>query len=282
MMWQITSFEFKGWLRSRITYVFIIILFVLGFLMANFYGAALGLNFMILSSKKFDSHFGIQTVMMNLSLLGALITSMIFGLAVYKDYLYNTSAITFSNSSSKFNYLLGRFGGALLVCLVLGLVPYFGYGLGVHSPWFKAKVVEWNFGAFRYDGFLLTYLNKTVLFFFYSGAIFFMLSSITKNTLYNWLAIAAIYGLSIWCNSIFADYDLRQYHELVALIDPLGIIPDKLITLHWSADEINSKLVPYTNLHLWNRVIWCTVGVLALIITYFRVNLSEVKGTFES
>ncbi len=275
MLYEIFSFEFKSWIRNKSTYVFIAILFGLGFLLTNFYGLAIGRIF-VLSTLKIDSAPQINSFLTLISLVGTAVTSMIMGLAVYKDYQYNTFAITFTSASSKFNYLFGRFSGALAVCLLISTAPFLGFVAGIYVPW----TADINFGASQFGAYFYTYLTKTVPLIFYTGALFFSLSTLLKNTIFNWLVIGIIYGLYSFVSGIFADRELENYHRLMALLDPLGVLADKLAIRDWSTPDKNAKLLPFSQLLLFNRLIWMGFGTLALLLTYVKIDLYARTSKF--
>lgn len=275
MLYEIFSFEFKSWIRNKNTYIFAIILFGLGFLLTNFYGLAIGKVF-VLASLKTDSATKIDQFLSLLSLVGAVVTSMVMGLAVYKDYQYNTFAITFTSASSKLNYLLGRFSGALAICLLVAMTPFLGFIAGIYVPW----TVDINFGSSQASAYLHTYFFKTMPLVFYTGALFFSLSTLLKNTLFNWLVIGVIYGIHTYTKGIYADNEMQVYHRLMALLDPLGMLADQIAIKGWSTPDKNAKLIPVTELMLINRLIWTGIGVLALLITYIKIDLYAKSSRF--
>ena len=244
--------------------------------MTNFFGLAIGRVF-ILSTLKTDSPIQINNHLTLLSLIGTIVTSMIMGLAVYKDYQYNTFAITFTSASSKFNYLVGRFFGALAICMLVAIAPFLGFYAGIIVPW----TADFNFGGSQFGAYLYTYITKTVPLVFYTGALFFTLSTLLKNTIFNWLVIGLIYGIYSFASGIFADKDMEVYHRLMALIDPLGTISDRLAVKDWSTPDKNQNLLPFTQTLLFNRLIWIGIGTASLIFTYFRIDLYARSSKFK-
>jgi len=185
MIAQIFSFEFKSWIRNKTTYIYFLLLFLIGFLITNYFGHALNTGSYFYSNRKIDSALSIGYYMSRSSLAATLIVSLIIGMSVYKDFLYNTFSITFSSVSSKFNYLVGRFFGAFVICLLISLGPYIGFYLGIIVPWTS----KFNFGSSQFYYYVYAFVFKTIPLLFFASALFFSLSTILKNTIFNWLVI---------------------------------------------------------------------------------------------
>ncbi|PQJ79264.1 hypothetical protein BTO18_08800 [Polaribacter porphyrae] len=252
-------------------------MFLIGFLITNYFGHALDTGTYFFSNRKIDSAISVSYYMSRSSLAATLIVSLIIGMSVYKDFLYNTFSITFSSVSSKFNYLIGRFFGAFSICLLICVAPYIGFYLGIVVPW-TSKI---NFGASQFEFYLYSFVFKTVPLLFFSSALFFCLSTVLKNTIFNWLVIILIYALSQFTYNIYANPDLESFQYLMALLDPLAIVTDKYAIKKVSMGEINSEPLPITQVLLINRLIYIGLGILILVFTYFKLNLFTRQSKFK-
>lgn len=276
MIAQIFSFEFKSWIRNKTTYIYFLLLFLIGFLITNYFGHALNTGSYFYSNRKIDSAISISYYLSRSSLATALIVSLIIGMSVYKDFLYNTFSITFSSVSSKFNYLVGRFFGAFSICLLVSIGPYLGFYLGIIVPWTS----EFNFGASQFYFYVYAFVFKTIPLLFFASALFFSLSTILKNTIFNWLVIILIYTLSQFTLSVYVNPDLESYQYLMALIDPLANVTDMFATKGQSINNINGMPLPISTVLLLNRLIYIGLGFLILLFTYLKLNLFTRQSKF--
>jgi len=57
-------------------------------------------------------------------------------------------------------------------------------------------------------------------------------------------------------------------HTGRSVFDPVGMVMLRSIARYWTVSEQNTLWMPFRGMFLWNRVVWCSVGVAALLATY--------------
>src|ERR1700734_3250438 len=118
MVAQILAFEFSQRLRRISTYVYFVVFFGLGFLFVLMSGGAFAgatVDFGTGGKVLVTSPFALNVIIMFVSFLGAIVTAALAGQATYQDVDSNCTAFFYTAPITKFQYLAGRFLGALAV-----------------------------------------------------------------------------------------------------------------------------------------------------------------------
>lgn len=215
-----------------------------------------------------------------ISFIFTMITSGVMGVAIVRDFDYNTEALLFSNAIRKRDYLLGRFCGSFVVLVLINC----GIWLGVMAGFAIGKIVPWDVGwrtsellSFQPWHYLQPFLLFTVTNLFITGALFFMTGALGRNTIVIYtqgIILMVIYQIT---NITLVDLETQK---LAAIMDPFGIKTFQYVTRYWTPSEQNILLVPLTGVMLYNRLLWMAVGVLALIITYYGFSFNVVRNFF--
>ncbi|GAB3688274.1 M1 family aminopeptidase [Spirosoma flavus] len=200
------------------------------------------------------------------------IGASIAGEAAARDMKMRMHPLTFTTPVTKLDYLGGRFLAAFVVNALLIFSLPLGVLLSFYVPGLDQDGVLLPFRPWVYGSvYLLIALPNT----FIATAIQFSLAADSRQVMTSYLAslllalVAQVIAVAV--ATLFGSWDL------VKLLDPVGvtgIIGNELQT--WTPIEKNTRLVTLDGLFLWNRVLWGSVAVGSLVLTYVRFKLANV------
>ncbi len=265
MISKIIGFEINRAFRSKSTYIYFIILFLLAFLFINTVGGAFkAFRIQVSGDNIFiNSPTVIDLVLSMFSFLGIFITAGVISNIVYKDYRYDSLSLTFTTGVKKFDFLFGRFAASIVINLFIFLAPTLGIILGCNMPYLNQDL----FGEFMPMAYINTYLVRIIPNLFFVSAIFFTLTLLLRNIVVNWFVIIALYVLYAMGGRLISDLDNQT---LASIIDPFGLAASLNVTSNFSAEDSNKNVAPLVDVYLWNRLLWTGIGLITLIFGLFR------------
>ncbi len=278
MFGSIFSFEVRRLMRSLSTYIYFLVLFVVTFLLAQIAGGAF-------REAKFNT--GGEKILANAPIIigafysainnyiGLIILVAVVGNAVLKDFSYNTYSMIFTTPVSRFQYLFGRFSGAMFVSLLILTGPAFGLMLGYVSPWVNPDRI----GAFMLLPYVTTYWQTIIPNALICGTIFFSVSLISRDIFVIWLSLIIFFVANGVASAIFGKLELET---VAALADPMGNFAKRAISKHWSTFEKNNRIVSMEGLFLYNRLLWLAIasGIWAIGYSFFSFSSSPRRLSF--
>ncbi|MEO7963362.1 MAG: M1 family aminopeptidase [Gemmatimonadaceae bacterium] len=189
---------------------------------------------------------------------------------VVRDDETQFGPIIYATRLSKFDYLFGRFTGALGAgCLAFLSVPL-GLMIGAAMPWLDPETV----GRFRPGDYLYIYLVLSVPTLFVMGAGLFALATTTRSMFATYIGALVVIVLYLVTTIYFAR---PEYASASALLNPFGLSALGSVTRNWTPSERNVLLPPMTGALLQNRALWVTVG-FALLGLAWRVFHRESRS----
>jgi len=269
----IVKWEVKFNLRRISTWVYFGIFFAIAFLfmlaVAGAFGDLVALN----TGGKVAANgpLALASLMPAISLLGMSITAALAGNALYRDYEAGIDPLIYTTPVGKTAFLGGRFVGSLIVNAIVLLGIGIGAAIAFATPWAHPE----KLAAFRIAAYVRPYLTHIYPNLLFTGAIFFSLVAMTRQMLPNYIGGAVLLIGYLLSASLLADVKNRW---MGALLDPFAQRATRLTTEYWTIAEKNQQLVPLTGMLLTNRLVWCGVAAVVLIIAYKRFQFSYVLG----
>ncbi len=256
-------FELKLRARGALAYSFFALFFLLGFL------AVAAEDFMMGPGKVLlNGPYATAQLQMLFSFFGMILMAGIFGPAILRDFQLNTYQLLFTKPLGKFAYLGGRWAGSFVTTVLVFSGLIFGEFVGSLAPWADhTRLLPVN-------GALLLMLVKTFLQFpliqiFFLGSLFFCVAALTRKLVIVYLQGVALFALYlVYIGVVVATRSFDRFWPSV--LDPIGNIMLDGVTRYWTVAERNSLLLPWHGVFLYNRLIWCAVGIAALLVTYLR------------
>lgn len=208
-------------------------------------------------------------------LIWLMMGAAIAGEAAARDVQTRMYPLTYTSPVTRLSYLGGRFLAAFGLNALLVLALPVGMLLSFYLPGMKEgdllPLRPWAYGNVYFLILLPMAFVATALQFAFAALSGRVMSSYVASLL---LALVA-QVLAITMAQAFGNWNL------VTLLDPVGvsgIVGSELQT--WTPTEKNTRLITLTGPFLWNRILWLSIAVGALGLTYrrFRFTNPETNG----
>ncbi|MFN4904608.1 MAG: M1 family aminopeptidase [Planctomycetota bacterium] len=273
MFSEFFKFELSYWLRGWMVYIFFAVIALL-------FGVAAGSDVISINgvggNTLRNSPFSVAMWYAGASLITCFMAAAIYDSSASRDFANKMSDILFSKPLRKWGFLLGRFLGATIAALI----PSMGIGFGIlvaHA--FNASDTErWGPSAFwhHWQPFLIFVIPNTLIF----GALVFAIASVTRNTLYSFLSLLAVFVVYGVTQGVVGQLD---YESIAAWIDPFGSAPFDQATKYWTVNDRNTRSIPITPLLIANRALWLSIAGLIFWVagTRFRFESSVASRTIK-
>jgi ABC-2 type transport system permease protein len=270
MVVDILSFEFRQRLGRLSTYVYFLVFAGLGCLFAAVAGGAIpeaSVDFGTGGKVLVNSPFALNNIISFVTFFGIVITAAIAGQATYQDVHNNSTSFFYTAPITKFDYLAGRYLGALAIQLVIFAGVGLGAWIATHLPAIDpTRIGPQNIAAYLQPYFILVIPNLIFI-----TAIFFGLGALGRKMLPVYAASAILLIGYFVAAQLSTDLTISV---LAALADPLGANAIQRITQYWTAFERNTRLIPLAGILLLNRLLWLGLGAAILAITYAKFRFS--------
>src|SRR5208282_5825046 len=262
LFWEFFTFELRFRFKSLSTYVYFLLWLTFSFLSvaSESFGPIGNSNGKVLLNSAFSNTFND----MGASLFGIIVIAAIFGTSILRDFQRDTYQILFTKPISKFGYLGGRWAGSYVTTLFAFSGLMLGTFLGTFAPWADHSRIEpnhvWNY--------LQPFLSVIAVQVFFVGSVFFLVAALTRKIFIVYLQGVALFMLYVIGITVFsATRSLERFWS--GILDPIGFILLDDVTRYWTVIEKNTLFVSWSpslvnGIFLYNRLLWLSVGLLAL------------------
>ncbi len=264
-MLEFIRFELNYRFSRPVTYIYFLIIFAMSFIATSTDIVRAGGS----GGKVMENApIVLSGIMLAIMIFGIFIASAVMGVPVLRDFEHKTDSMIFTTPTSKFSYLGGKFIGSFLTLLVITSSIVLGamFGQAFAWPWLDNadRLMEFSFIRF-WNPYVVFILPNLFVF----SAIFFMGGSLGKR-----MVVVYAQGITLFMGYLVASSFLSQLDNqaMAAMLDPFGFGALEVTTQYWTVAEQNSLLVPFSGYILSNRLIWLTVGLLSLVLVYFKFN----------
>jgi ABC-2 type transport system permease protein len=271
MVLTIAWFEFRQRLQRISTYVYFLVFLLLGMLFVVASGGAIPnatIEFGTGGKVLVNSPYALNNIISYVTFFGLVITAAIAGQATYQDIASNSASFFYTSPITRFDYLAGRYLGALATQFVIFSSVGIGAWVGVHLPWLDPSRLGSNHTAAYLQPYFLLVIPNLIL----TSAIFFGLAALGRKML-------PVYaGSVILLIGYFVAAQLSSSLTAsvpAALADPLGGTAIDRLTQYWTPFERNSRLIPLRGILLMNRVLWLGLGFGFLAFTYWKFQFAH-------
>jgi ABC-2 type transport system permease protein len=218
-----------------------------------------------------NSPFAIAETLMIMTVFSVFILTAFVANVVVRDDETGFGPIIHSTRLSRFDYLFGRFTGALLAGCLLFLSAPLGMMIGSAMPWIDPEVL----GAFNLWHYIYVYLLLCVPTLFVTGAGFFAIATATRSMMWTYVGVIVFLVLYLVATSFLSR---PEFINTVALVDPFGLGAYDQATRYWTATERNTQLPDFAGYILWNRLLWVGVA-FALLGLAWAIYSRAAKGS---
>ena len=215
-----------------------------------------------------NSPFAIAQTVSVLGMFGLTVIAAIMGRAVQQDFEYRVEHFFFSAPIRKWEYLSGRFAGAVVVLLIILSSIALGGALGLMLPGLDPDRI----GPVRPLAYLLPYFTVLLPNLLVLGGLFFCMAALTRRMLPVYIGSVLLLIGFLAAQGLLRDMTNKT---LASLLDPFGVVATSQLTAYWSISERNTRLLPLEGLLLWNRLLWLSIGAAVIAIATWRFRMEE-------
>ncbi len=274
MIASILAFEFSRRLRRISTYVYFVVFLGLGFLFVLMSGGAFkdaAVDWGTGGKVLVTSPFALNLIIMFVSFFGVVVVAALAGQSTYQDVDNNSTAFFYTAPITKFDYLAGRFLGALAIQIVIFTSVGLGAWVGTRMPWLDPARVGPQSAYF----YLQPYFTMVIPNLIFVSAIFFSLAALGRKMLPVYAGSVILLIAYFVADQLSADLTSTT---LAAMIDPFGGNAVLRLTTYWTPFQRNTQIIPLAGVLLWNRILWLGIGAVILGATYVRFSFTHKAG----
>lgn len=261
--------ELKYTLKQPMVYIFMFILGLLEF------GATVSDNVQVggaIGNVYRNSPYTLTIHITIFSIFSLLMAAAFFNNAALRDHNNEFNEILFTTPLSKRGYFFGRFLGALFIATL----PLVGVFIGMLLGTGLNSVFEWidpeRFGTFNIEMFLNNYVLFILPNMFLAGTVIFAMANKWKSTVISFVGGLVIIVAYIVAGSFSSDVDNET---IAALTDMFGINTYQIETKYYTPVEKNTISPGFSGLLFMNRLIWISVGLIILLVSYFGFSFKQ-------
>jgi ABC-2 type transport system permease protein len=281
MFWEFFTFELRFRTKSPSTYIYFLLWVAFSFLCVaseNFGPVANGNGKVLLNGP-----YGITLNDQVACLFGIIIIAAIFGTSILRDFQRDTYQILFTKPVSKFAYLGGRWAGSFVTTVLVFSGLLIGAYLGTLAPWADHARI----GPNHLRWYLEPFLSVVVIQIFFTGSLFFAVAALTRKIFIVYLqGVALFMAYLVGVTAFSATRSLEHFWS--GILDPVGLLLNTAIARYWSVIEKNTQLFPWDfsgyspGVFLFNRLLWISIGVAALLAVWALFPMSVEALTARS
>jgi len=265
----IAVFEFKARLRRISTWVYFVILFALATLWVAAAGGVIPSAIVSFGSGKIwiNSPYAVAQTMAFLGMASLTVIAAVMGRAIQQDFEYRTEAFFFTAPIHKWQYLGGRFAGAIAVLMLILSGIALGDILGLFLPGIDPDRV----GPFRPLAYLIPFATVVLPNLIVLGGAFFCVAALSRRMLPIYVGSVLLLLGYLAAQGLLRDMENKV---AAAMLDPFGVVATSRVTEYWSISERNTRLIPFEGLLLQNRLLWLAIGIVLIALCTWRFALA--------
>jgi ABC-2 type transport system permease protein len=257
MFGSIFRFEVNYHRRQFLFYILCAVFFLLTFLATTSDNVSIGPTF---SNVNINAPIAVISTLATLSILSLFGAVAFVANGVVRDYDLKTAELFLTTNVTKFEYLYGRFFGALIFSFGIYFAGLLGVAAGELAPWLdQERIAEFNWGAYWFASWAIVLPNL-----FFMSCIFFCLATVTRSMMSTYVAAIAFLMMTF----VMGSFTEPETVELVSKIEPFGLTALGEQTRYWTVFEKNELIPAMEGNFLINRALWLAIGLFFLGLAY--------------
>ena len=269
MFFKIAGFELRYQLRQPIFWVGLILFVLLAF------GSVASSNIQIGSTDNIHKNaaYVICQTTLILAVLYMFVTTAIVANVITRDDETGFGSIIRSTPITQFDYLYGRYLGALSAAALGMLSIPAGLLLGSLAPWVDPETL----GPLTLAAYVYAYLALALPILLLTSALYFALTTVTRSMMWTYVGLVVLMVFRTVFSVVLSKPGLEH---IAAVWEPFGLGAFGAATHYWTASERNVLTPAITGDVLLNKAIWLAVaaGLLALAYRLFDFQAAELSG----
>jgi ABC-type transport system involved in multi-copper enzyme maturation permease subunit len=261
--WEIFRFELAYHVRRVAVWLYFAVLLIVAYLFIT--------ENYIYDARDGDFFLNAPLIVANIAVFGSLIWLLmaggIAGDAAARDVQTRMYPLTYTAPISKASYLGGRFLAAFAVNTFILLAVPAGALVGMYSPDVEPEIL----GPFRPAVFLTAYAYIVLPNAFVATAAQFAFATLTRRPIASYLGSMLLFVTAY----IAAPVVFMTSPGVGKLVDPIFVIGVGELAAVWTPIEQNTRMIALEGSLLLNRLIWLSIGLGMLAVTYIRFRLAQ-------
>ena len=268
-MWEFCKYEIKYRLKHISTYVFTLVLMGLAVLLNLAAGGAIAgsaVNIGGVGDKvAINSPFMIYVFSIAINIFSIFIMAALVNHMFSKDLENKFYPILFTKPIKKYQYIIGRFLGNLIIMMSIFCAVMITMALSALIPGIEKDMVLMPKLSWYVNPLFVMALPN----FYFIGAFFIASVIATKKP-------SSVFGIGFLLFAVFSFAGLItskvDSKTLAALIDPFGQKAFELSVNSWTSAEMNTLQVGLTEQMLLNRIFWILISTVILLFAWKKFN----------
>ncbi len=263
MMYEIFKFEILYRVKRADTYIFFLFVFLFSIVGVDFiYGGT------DLGPVKRNAPLIIAKTMGVISGISMMVTSLIMGVPILRDFEYEMESLMFVNPIKKRDYLLGRFLGSFVILTFIFTALIWGNAVGEMMPWRNPD----DLLPFDLMTYVQPYFTVVLPILFFGATLFFVTGALSKK-------LIVVYTQGLFTFVLFMLTKSIENRTIAAILDPFSLTTLSELTQHWTPMELNTQLMPLTGVLLYSKLFWLLIGTLIFAFGYHRFQFQVVSNS---
>lgn len=258
-MKELFLFELNYRLRRPATYIYIVLMFLLPFLLAVFDKSV--------TAQFTNSPNAIIGVLGGMSTLSLFFYAAVMGVPVFRDQEHGTAQTYFTYPVSEKSYILGRFWGSFSLVTIMNISAVLGAIIGYQLGGFLDRPDYGTYTDFNFWSYFLPFVYLLTFNGFFIGSLFFGLMTFFKRMPILYLGGIIMLLATIVSGQLVSKLDTEW---LSIYVDPFGESAYGYLTKYSSISELNTTQLSLTGKFLVNRLLWLGIGIAIFFLTLFK------------
>ena len=199
-----------------------------------------------------------------------LVSAALFGDAAIRDVAARMDPLLYTTRLRKAEYLGGRFLAALAINAIVVLAIPLGFWVATVTL-VEADALGPNHFAAYVQPLLFFMLPNIIL----VGAIQFTIGTLATQVIPVYLGTASLFIGYLVAANYWSDIESPW---LSALADPIGINALLAMTRYWTPAELETRLIGFPTMLVWNRVLWLAIAAGMLVALHRRFQFAHTNG----
>ncbi len=266
-MWKFIKHEWKYWLNAPMTWIFLLIntMLVMGAVSSDNINIGGGVGSVFKNAPSVvQKYYGVM------SLLCLLMTTAFLNATANRDFEHGMYQFIFTSPIKKGDYYFGKFIGATSIAMLPLLGVSIGALIGPFMPWAQAE----RYGDIVWSGHLQGIVAFAIPNTIIAASLIYLLAILFRSNMVSFIGSMLILILYVVSSGFTEDI---QKEWLANLLDPFGFRPESIASKYMTVDEKNHAAAPLQGAFLLNRIIWVSIALLVLILSYFKFSFSAKK-----
>ncbi len=266
-MWKFIKHEWKYWLNAPMTWIFLLIntMLVMGAVSSDNINIGGGVGSVFKNAPSVvQKYYGVM------SLLCLLMTTAFLNATANRDFEHGMYQFIFTSPIKKRDYYFGKFIGATSIAMLPLLGVSIGALIGPFMPWAQAERYGDIVWSGHIQGIVAFAIPNTII----AASLIYLLAILFRSNMVSFIGSMLILILYVVSSGFTEDI---QKEWLANLLDPFGFRPESIASKYMTVDEKNHAAAPLQGAFLLNRIIWVSIALLVLILSYFKFSFSAKK-----